>query len=370
MAKKTSNQSGAQKPVPAKSDRADIDMTRLLSVLESITAAATTEGICRAMVEGVRRGMGFERAGLFLSNEASTASAAPWAPTWKAAPPMNGTWSCRAPRIHPRNGYAAVRPIERNCPVGQPGLRPGENGVTADMIALRRGGETYGLLCVDNRISRGPVSERDLHEVRLIGQALGNALEAARAREARARSEERFRQVSENSREWIWEVDEEGRYTFCSPVVESILGTRPRKRSDSIPPTSRRPRNVPRARSTSRGHGPGRTAEKAGVSRPAQGRRLGGTGDLRPACPSRRGAPGFRGAPANVTRERDLEHQLRYSQKMEAVGRLAGGIAHDFNNLLTGILGCAALVADGMSSDHPLPRMWRRYSSRQDAPRS
>jgi two-component system cell cycle sensor histidine kinase/response regulator CckA len=59
------------------------------------------------------------------------------------------------------------------------------------------------------------------------------------------------------------------------------------------------------------------------------------------------------GTVQDITERRVLEEQLRQSQKLEAIGRLAGGVAHDLNNALTVIVGYTELALGALAGDHP-----------------
>ena len=69
--------------------------------------------------------------------------------------------------------------------------------------------------------------ERDQAVCERLALFYGLAIQRQRAEATLRESEKRFQDIAENVEEWVWEVDQEGTYTYSSPVVEKLLGYRP-----------------------------------------------------------------------------------------------------------------------------------------------
>jgi PAS domain S-box-containing protein len=168
--------------------------------------------------------------------------------------------------------------------------------------------------------------------------------ERKRSEQELRESEERYRDTVENARDMIYTHDLKGNYTSVNKATEQITGyTREEARTMSLAQTVA-PEYLEKARSM--------LVRKLEENEETvydleiiakDGRRI--AVEVNTRLVYRNGiAVGVQGIARDITERKHLEAQLRQSQKMEAVGRLAGGVAHDFNNLLTVINGYSELT--------------------------
>ena len=159
-------------------------------------------------------------------------------------------------------------------------------------------------------------------------------------------SEQRYRSIVETTNEWIWSMDADGTSEYNNPAVAQILGWTPgelrgRNLNALLHDEDRAAAVALTKECTASATGWNglvlRFRHKNGTYRCLQSNGV-------PVLDESGRVRGFQGSDRDITDARLLEDQLRQSQKMEAVGRLAGGVAHDFNNLLAVIIGYAEIV--------------------------
>jgi two-component system, cell cycle sensor histidine kinase and response regulator CckA len=183
-------------------------------------------------------------------------------------------------------------------------------------------------------------------------------------------SERRYRRLCEMSTDLIVEEDRDGRIRTINAGGAALCGHAPEELRGRSLADLLTPKHAERLRDARAG-----LVADPGLGSVAMEVELSGAGgvplvvDLRSCLELSGGIPvGFLTVARDVTEHRRLEAQLRQSQKMEAVGRLAGGVAHDFNNMLTVILGLAELGQHHLDPVHPASESLRRIlDAGQDA---
>jgi two-component system, cell cycle sensor histidine kinase and response regulator CckA len=151
---------------------------------------------------------------------------------------------------------------------------------------------------------------------------------------------ERYRQFVETSSNWAWEIDRHGRYTFVGDRVRSFVGYEPeevlgRSPFDLMPEEEAR-RIGPFFNDCMKRREPFSAVEN--LARHKNGSLVVLETSGVPMFDHQGVYRGYRGMDRDVTARKQLEEQLRQSQKLEAIGQLAGGVAHDFNNILAAIM--------------------------------
>jgi PAS domain S-box-containing protein len=199
-----------------------------------------------------------------------------------------------------------------------------------------------------------PLPDATPAEVSTVVEQFNDTLMSQRRAEAAERTaRERYQAIFDNAVFGLYVSTLDGRFLQVNPALAAMLGYASREALLEAGPLALYPSAQIREELIERAVGHGSIenwevdwlrADGDPIAVRLNGRRLDGPG----------GGASFEMIVQDITDEKRTESELRQTQKMEAIGKLAGGIAHDFNNLLTVIGGNLELIDDDLPAEHPM----------------
>lgn len=226
------------------------------------------------------------------------------------------------------------------------------------------------LVALTRKFAKGDLNARIVlktktNEVWILTNAFHDMAEAlTKSKRTLQESERRFRTVAEFAYDWEYWIDPDGKFIYLSPSCERITGYSP----EEIMTDSQLVFKMVKPDYSEKVHyhyidEGGENASAFSMEFPIiakNGEEVWIEHNCRPVYDDQGNYAGRRGNNRDVTSRKraeeakvKLEAQLRQSQKMESVGRLAGGVAHDFNNMLGVILGYTELAMDTVAPEDP-----------------
>lgn len=210
-------------------------------------------------------------------------------------------------------------------------------------------GHAEGILAVDGSKAKNPLTQSELSLLMGIAPQIGISINNALAHKKLKESEERFRNLSDNSPDIIYQLDRDGKFKYVNPAWEKIFGhDRNMLLGKNMTDFMREEDHAGFARIFQEIITDKSTVRDKNfilLNKRALPRHVTFTGA--PDLNAEGKVTGIVGTLKDITRLRNMEAQLLQASKMEAVGTLTGGIAHDFNNIIQAIMGYNQLMISG-----------------------